>query len=317
MALSNVSAANAIGLASMLDVAGYNYHESHYDADHARFPERVLCGSENGHDTKHWNDVLNRTFVSGQFLWTGFDFLGEANRWPVHGSAAGLFDTAGFAKNSALLREALWLEKPVLYLRVSRGGSLLSGHPGPSHWNAVPGETAPVHVAALTNLPAVTLTLNGRSLGEVAVKDGLAVWNVPWEAGRLEATGTSADGGKLTASLEGTGTPASIRLRGDRPTLAADGQDILHVTIGLLDAKGRLVTDADKVVAIRPDGPLNLLALETGNLYDNTRPKSDVRATHHGQALAILRSDPQAGPATVRVTSPGLPETVLEVKIGG
>lgn len=322
MAISNAPAANAIGLSNMLDVVGYNYQEKAYDEDHARFPGRVLYGSENGDRLEDWYAVRDKPFISAQFLWTGFDFLGEAESWPSHGSGAGLFDSAGFPKTDALRREALWSDKPVLHLRAYRPapGDGPRRRLGPSHWNAVAATDAatpilgdPATVVAYTNLPEVTLTLNGRLIGTAKSDGGVARWEaVPWEAGTLLATAAPASGGApLTAKLETTGAPARIQLSADRTELAADNRDAVHLTIQLLDAEGRAITAEERPVTVEVSGAARLLALDTGNMRDNTRPRSATRSTWNGRAIAIVQATRAIGPVTIKVSAEGLPPAEL------
>lgn len=320
MAISNAPAANAIGLSNMLDVVGYNYQEKAYDEDHARFPGRVLYGSENGDRLEDWHAVRDKPFISAQFLWTGFDFLGESGGWPEHGSSAGIFDTAGFAKTDGLRREALWSEKPVLHLRAYRPVRAPEGQGpgeggrqrrrfGPAHWNAIPGNDEPAMVVAYTNFPEVTLSLNGRVIGTAKSEDGIVRWpSVPWEAGVLTATATPTTGATpVTATVETTGAPARLLLTADRATFAADNRDAVHVTIELVDADGRAITAEDRSVTVEVAGAARLLALDTGNLRDNTPAQSPTRSTANGRALAIIQATRTAGRATVKVTAPGLP----------
>ncbi len=332
MAISNAPAANAIGLSNMLDVVGYNYQEAAYDADHARFPGRVLYGSENGDRLEDWHAVRDKPFISAQFLWTGFDFLGESGGWPEHGSSAGLFDTAGFAKTDGLRREALWSEKPVLHLRAYRPARAPEGQGdgnrprrrfGPAHWNAIPGNDEPAVVVAYTNLPEVTLSLNGRVIGTAKSEDGLARWPaVPWEAGVLSVTGTpapsttgpSASSGAvapLNTQIETTGAPARLRLSADRDTLAADNRDAVHIIVELVDAEGRVIGSEERPIKVEVSGSARLLALDNGNLRDNTRARSSTRSTANGRALVIIQATRSAGPATVKVVAEGLPAAEL------
>jgi hypothetical protein len=322
MAISNAPAANAIGLSNMLDVVGYNYQEKAYDEDHARFPGRVLYGSENGDRLEDWHAVRDKPFISAQFLWTGFDFLGESGGWPEHGSSAGLFDTAGFAKTDGLRREALWSEKPVLHLRAYRPSRAPDGQGdggrarrrfGPAHWNDIPGNDEPAMVVAYTNLPEVTLSLNGRVIGTAKSEDGVARWpSVPWEAGVLTATATSSnDAAPLTAKVETTGAPARLRLSVDRATLSADNRDAVHITIELVDSGDRVITSEERLVTVEVSGAARLLALDTGNLRDNTRAQSPTRSTANGRALAIIQAGRAVGSATVKVSAEGLPAAEL------
>src|ERR1019366_5199082 len=115
-ALANVNMSDAVGLGEMLDVVGYNYQESRYATDHQKYPKRCILGSENGGQLANWAVVRDHDYVAVQFLWTGIDYLGEANRWPNRGSGAGLLDLCGFKKPSAWFRQSLWSDKPMVYL---------------------------------------------------------------------------------------------------------------------------------------------------------------------------------------------------------
>ena len=97
-----------IGFIDELDVVGYNYKEHLYEQDHKRFPKKTFIGSENGHSPEAWKVVKDNDYVCGQFLWTGIDYLGEAQGWPVRGSSAGFITTAGFAKEEFFERSKLW-----------------------------------------------------------------------------------------------------------------------------------------------------------------------------------------------------------------
>lgn len=98
-----------LGFFDALSVVGYNYKEHLYEEDHRRFPDKTFLGSENGHSEEAWRAVTEHSYICGQFLWTGIDYLGEAHGWPVHGSPAGLLTTAGFPKPEFDRRKKLWL----------------------------------------------------------------------------------------------------------------------------------------------------------------------------------------------------------------
>lgn len=177
------------GLLEGLDVAGYNYKEHLYEKDHARFPMRPLLGSENGHGYRAWLAVRDNSYISGQFLWTGIDYLGEAHGWPIHGSGAGILTCAGDRKPEFYRRKSFWCQEPVLALatrRVKKEG----WQPAESHWNYEPGEE--IQVEVYTNLPQVRLSLNGREIGCLEGQynlDGAYGFRVFWEPGTLVAEG--------------------------------------------------------------------------------------------------------------------------------
>lgn len=148
------------GLFAGLDVVGYNYKEHLYEKDHGRFPEKPLLGSENGHSYDAWLAVRDRSYISGQFLWTGIDYLGEAHGWPVRGSRAGILTCAGDRKPEFYRRKSFWSEEPMIAIatrRLSEGSQ--DWLPMESHWNYEEGEE--ILVKVYSNLPKVRLWLDG------------------------------------------------------------------------------------------------------------------------------------------------------------
>ena len=169
-------------------MVGYNYKEHLYEEDHKRFPELPFLGSENSHSYKAWKAVRDNDYISGQFLWTGIDYLGEAHGWPIHGSSAGLLTLAGFPKARFYQRQSYWADKPVLHLAtVKYEGSHDEWLPVTETWNYEVGET--VLVRLFTNQPEAELFLNGRSLGKKKglSEEGCMDWIVDFEPGELRA----------------------------------------------------------------------------------------------------------------------------------
>ncbi|MGY0036639.1 glycoside hydrolase family 2 TIM barrel-domain containing protein [Pedobacter sp. NJ-S-72] len=117
-ALAGVVMSNMTDYPGLLDLVGYNYQEYRYAEDHKKYPDRIIYGSENGKGKKEWLAVDTSKNIFGQFLWTGFDFVGEARKWPVRSSSAGLANMAGFPKNDYFVRQSLWSAKPMAYLMV-------------------------------------------------------------------------------------------------------------------------------------------------------------------------------------------------------
>lgn len=183
MALAYPELSAKLGIFSALDVAGYNYKEHLYEQDHSRYKNVPFLGSENGHSYAAWQAVAANDYISGQFLWTGIDFLGEAAGWPVHDSAAGMLDLAGFEKAEYYRRASFWKEEPVLALAIVPEKEA-DRTPGVPSWNYSPGET--VCVACYTNLPRLSLFLNGKEAGgDVYEKDGAYYFKADFEPGSL------------------------------------------------------------------------------------------------------------------------------------
>ncbi len=115
-AIANIPLSNQTGYAEMLDVAGYNYQEEYYEKDHKKFSDRKIIGSENSSNYEAWKAVKDNPFIPGQFLWTGVDYLGEANRFPNRSFASGFVDLSDFKKPVFYYRQSLWTEKPMVHI---------------------------------------------------------------------------------------------------------------------------------------------------------------------------------------------------------
>lgn len=292
-ALADTLASNATGLSSLLDVAGYNYLEQHYAADHQAYPERILLGSENSHSLPAWKAVAANDYVLGQFLWTGVDYLGESRRYPDRGSAAGLLDFCGFPKPQARLREALWSDRPMVYAAAEvRPGRVVE------HWNWEQDARKTIPVVVYTNCAGAELFLNGRSLGEKTVADRsqpVLRWDVPNEAGVVRAVGK--DGGAERARFELATAGAADHLE-----LRAEGNQLLSVEIRVVDAQGRRVVSSQVPIEVEVSGAGELVALDSGDIRDIAPVHAAHRNAYEGRILALVRG----GAMTIRATAPGV-----------
>ncbi len=329
MALAEINTSNATGVAEMLDVAGYNYLEQYYDRDHKAYPTRVIFGSENSRGLDQWRQVALKDYVAGQFLWTGMNFLGEAGRYPTHGSNSGLLDLQGFWKKDAYLRQALWSEKPMVYATAwnpgtdaSRTGDLqrsLGRAPSTERWGFPNDARTSVPVEIYSNCDSVELLLNGRSLGEKPVADRLVpalIWLVPNEPGRIELVGKRGGTAAARFQLNSTGAPARIVLTPDRKTLKNAGRQVSTIEVAVLDRDGNRVPDAVSPVTFEVSGAGRLIAVGNASLTDETPVTDNSTSLYLGNAVAVVRSGAAPGKITVRATAPGLPpsEIVLDVE---
>ncbi len=309
MALANQPATDAIGLAQMLDVVGYNYQEAAYESVHRQFPGRIILGSETGKGYEAWLAVMQNDYVAGQFLWVGFDFLGEAGEWPGHGSSAGLFDTRGFPKAEALQRQAWWSDRPVLNLAVSSSSSERSSRRlrgMRAHWNW--GEaTAPVHVVAFSNGEEVELRLNGRLLGTQPVgSERSTTFSVSYEPGVLEAIGRTGGREVTRARLRTAGTPTQLRIQQAPEDVSVEADEVVQVIISVVDTEGVLVPDADLAVTVEVHGAGRLLALDNGDLWDPTALQSATKRVRGGQLLGVVKVAGEGGDSVMRATAEGV-----------
>ena len=315
-ALAAASVSNLTGFAEALDVVGYNYQEYRYPDDHVRTPGRVLYGSENGHGWEQWAAVADNPFISGQFLWTGIDYLGEAGTWPSHGNGSGLLDLAGLPKPLYHFRRSLWTTEPMAYLGVSTPDQWSSRNAHPV-WAGTPGEVR--RVGGFTNCASAELFLNGRSLGAKAQEgDGGHVvwWDVHYESGTLTLNGLDV-GGDVVAedSLKTSGPAHRLLVEADALTLAADGLDLAHVLVTVVDEDGIPVFDADHEITWAVTGPARLLGVENGDHARHEEYGGDKRSVFHGRLLGYVQSLKTPGEITVTLTAPSLQAASLVLQV--
>jgi beta-galactosidase len=307
-ALATAAMSDAVGLGEMLDIVGYNYQEDRYASDHRKYPKRFIYGSENSRGWMQWRAVRDNAYVGGQFLWTGIDYLGEANVWPNRGSSAGLLDLCGFKKPSAWFRQSLWSDAPMVYLCASVGAGGVGRRPRSGDFGAQESWNWPtnssVAVRCYTTCPEVDLLLNHKSLGTkrlAEAEQGALTWQVPFEPGVLRAVGRTNGSAACDFTLRTAGTARRIVLVPDRQELSADGRDICHLEFQIVDGQGVRVPDATNEVTLTVDGPAELLGIENGDLNSPATGKGPSRNALRGRGLAILQS--RITPGTIQVTA--------------
>jgi beta-galactosidase len=320
-ALANITVSNRFGLADLLDVVGYNYLEKYYTPDHLQYPGRKMLGSENSHAFGAWKMVEDLAFANGQFLWTGFDYLGEARQWPARSSNSGVLDECGFRKPAYYFRQSLWSEKPMVYL-AAKTPPMMPADPRSARAEVVPNwnwplkDGDPVTVIAYTNCEKVELLLNGKSLGEKplsAAQDRVLSWEVPFAAGTVRAVGKN--GGKTVAAheLKTSGKPVRISMRPDATTIISDGMDLSHVEVSVVDDEGNVIYSADNLINFELMGKGRILIVDSGDIRSHESFRIPARKAYQGKCLVIVQSSQEAGPIRLRATSPGLRETTIDI----
>ncbi len=325
-ALAQLHMTNEVGFPELLDVVGYNYQENRYAEDHQRFPRRIIYGSENGDAYGAWRAVTQNDYIAGQFLWTGIDHLGEAGPWPARISPAGLVDVAGFKKPDAWWRQALWSDKPLVYLaaREPRNGDRppsrrFRGWPGrerQEHWNWK--EASPVRVDCCTNCPLVDLYLNGTLIKTLTSDDERQGWRtteLDFQPGTLEAVGRDGQQQLCRFALHTAGPPRRVQLQTDAAELAADGHDVAQLTIAIVDEHGIRVPDAENEVTFTVEGPVNLLGIDNGRIAGAVDYQDNRCDAYRGRGLAIVRSQRHPGTATIRASAAGLEPAELSITV--
>lgn len=317
-ALATIEMSNAVGLAQMLDVVGYNYQEQFYEADHKKYSERFIFGSENGDQYNAWTVVRDNDYVAGQFLWTGIDYLGEAGRWPNTANGTGLLDLCGHKKPLAWFRQSLWSDKPMVYIYASeRGGGRRRGSRGAEHWNWSEGMN--VNVSCYTNCSEVSLLLNDEQIETrqySQARNGVLTWNVPYAPGELKAVGFNNGQAVCEYVLKTAGPAARIELLPDVNRIEADGKDVSHIEFRIVDDKGVVVPDAEHEVVFEVDGPGNIIGIGNGNINNIDDYKDNKHKAYNGRGLAIVQSTKNPGNIKITALAEGLTQASIEIEAG-
>lgn len=313
-ALAGVVMSNETEYPEAVDVVGYNYTEDRYDMDHAKYPDRVIYGSENRSDYEAWRAVADKDFIFGQFIWTGTDYLGESGRWPSRGLYTGLLDFGSFTKPRGHFRASLWSDEPVAYIGtypVPRRGNWLSIDAW-DIWNYEPGQN--IRVVCYTNAPQARLLLNGKEIGSMKPYDektGIIYWDIPFAPGRLTVEGCDTDGKVVSDyTIATSGRPYALRVTSDTNTITA-GRPIAHLTVEVLDEEGNIVKLADNEIRCHVDGPARLLGLEGSDNSDMSDYTDNRQRAYHGRLLAYIESTGVEGPVKVSFSSPLLKGTQI------
>lgn len=250
-----------------------------------------------------WKVMKKHDFLSGMFIWTGFDYLGEPTpySWPSRSSYFGIVDLAGFPKDVYYMYQSEWTNKTVLHIF--------------PHWNWTPGKMIDVW-AYYNNADEVELFLNGKSLGtKKKTGDDLHImWRVKYEPGTLKAVSRKNGKEVLTRLIHTAGEPAKIELSADRKLIKADGKDLSFITVKILDKDGNVVPDAENLVDFKITGPAFIASVDNGDPVSHDSFKVSYRKAFHGLALAIVQAKEKAGAVTFTATSKGLPNATITLK---
>lgn len=244
---------------------------------------------------------LAHPYIGGVFLWTGFDYRGEAAPfgWPSVNAAYGLLDYCGFPKDVAHYWRARWTTDPMVHVL--------------PHWNWPGLDGQALRVVVYSNCDEVELFVNGTSITTVVVPvTGAVTAAVPYAPGRIEARGRR--GGMVVTSTvrETTGAPAALRLSTDDSECRAGGHDVVIARVDVVDADGRVVPDSCPHLEFTCDGGATVLGSGNGSPADHVPAAEAARAAFNGHALVIARSPITPGSFTVTVTAAGLGSESLQ-----
>lgn len=308
-----------IGFLDPLDVVGYNYKEHLYEESHQTFPDKPFLGSENGHSLSAWKAVTDNSYISGQFLWTGIDYLGEAHGWPIHGSGAGLLTLAGFEKTSYYRRQSFWSEKPMVHLATALTENDIYGEftEVSECWNYPLGEK--VLIKCYTNLPSVELFLNQQSLGiyEKSADSDCISLTIPFAPGELSAKGFSDNAFTAAASHTLYTTNCACQMDchvWEDTQYPTTKLPLYQIEVTLLDFNGHRVYTDNTMLHISVENG-KLLGIENGDLADVTEYTASYRRAYKGQLLLYIAPTNQSDsePPTVRITGEGLKTAVVKI----
>jgi beta-galactosidase len=326
---------------SALDIAGYNYgsggdhqQESIFASDHQRVPARIMIQTESYplEAFKSWMDVLDHPWLLGDFVWTAFDYLGEAsigwrgywqeqNFFPWNVAYCGDIDICGWKRPQSYYRDALWKENQL---------SIFVKPPTPSFpenpkrmswskwhwldatadWNWSGHENQPLQVTLYSSCEEAELFLNGNSLGRKNTDRStrfMASWDVPYRAGELKAIGYRGGRQVASATLRTAHTASRIVATPDRTRIKADGEDLSYVTIELKDTAGTTNPKADNLLTFAVDGPATIVGVGNANPVSLESFQRPQRRAWRGRCLVIVKAGREPGDIRLRVSSAGLP----------
>lgn len=248
-----------------------------------------------------WKIIKKYDHLSGMYIWTGFDYLGEPTPygWPSRSSYFGIMDLAGFPKDCYYMYKSEWTNEPVLHLF--------------PHWNWKEGDS--IDVWAYFNCEEVELLLNGESQG-TKKKEGEALhvmWRLAYVPGTLKAIGKTGGKEVLTQVINTAGKSAKIRLTADRSNLIADGKDLSFITVDILDADGNIVPYADNLVNFELKGNASIAGVDNGCQTSMEPFKANHRKAFNGKCLVVIQSSERPGPIKLIATSEGLKDATVTI----
>lgn len=337
---------NAQKCADIIKNAGYNYGEKYYDEHHKAHPDWVIYGSETasvvqsrgiyhfpyrqsvltdedeqcsalGNSTTSWGAksaeacILaerEHPYSCGQFIWTGFDYIGEPTPYHTKNSYFGQIDTAGFKKDSFYIYQAGWTDY--------RKNPMVHIFP---YWDFNEGQLIDIRVCS--NAPSVELFLNGRSQGTCGLdsQDNCSLtghWQIPYEPGELRAVACDEEGNILAEERKHSfGDAAEICLIPSEESLAGDGEDLLFVEISVKDNQGYPVENANNRVHVQVSGAGRLVGTDNGDSTDTEEYISGNRRLFSGKLLAVCKAGTEPGEMAVKVSAAGLPDKAIIVPV--
>ena len=249
--------------------------------------------------------VKSAPWVAGEFVWTGFDYIGEPSpfAWPSVSSYFGIVDLCGFPKDRYYLYQSQWTTKPMVHIL--------------PHWNWQGFEGKEIPVWCYSNCESVELFLNEKSLGEKIFRDTEDLhlaWQVPYAPGTLKAIAKNNGLTVCTDIVQTAGLAAKIRLTPDRAEISADGKDLSYVKVEIVDQEGRVCPNANHLVKFVIKGAGAIAGVDNGNPTSHEHFKASERRAFHGLCLVVIQSQENSGEIKLEATTDGLKNAVVTLK---
>ncbi|SNR31111.1 beta-galactosidase GalB [Lutibacter flavus] len=251
-----------------------------------------------------WKVIKKHDYLSGMFIWTGFDYLGEPTPyvWPSRSSYFGVIDLAGFPKDVYYMYQSEWTDKPVLHVF--------------PHWNWKVGNDVDIW-AYYSQADEVELFLNNESLG-IKKKEGdelHVMWRVPFKKGVLKAISRKDGKVVLVKEIKTAEEASQISLNADRNTIKPDGVDLSFITVSVLDKNGTMVPNAMNNIEFTIDGPGKIVGVDNGDPTSHASFKASNRNAFYGKCLVIVQSLNSDGIIKLSANSQGLEESSINISL--
>lgn len=331
-----------------LDVAGYNYasggdhnEKNLYEIDHERKPQRVMVGTESYplEAFGSWMDVIDHPYVIGDFVWTAFDYIGEASiGWrgyfqkqdffPWNLAFCGDLDICGWKRAQSYYRDVLWKENQISIWVTPpfpsfppnperQSWSKWHWYDAVADWNWDSSSGTMMDVMVYSSCSEAELFLNGKSLGRKStnrLSKYSAEWKVAYQPGTLKAVGIDGKKKVAEAVLQTAGDIQQIKLLADRNTISANGEDLCYVTVELTDSNGILNPKAEKLVSFGIEGPGIIASVGNSKPTDLESFQLPQRKSWHGRCMVIIKSGRTPGKIYLKAQSEGLKPATLEIE---
>lgn len=331
-----------------LDIAGYNYafggdhnQKSLHEVDHKRVPGRIMLGTESYplEAFGAWMEVVDHPYVIGDFVWTAWDYIGEAsigwkgyyqyaNFYPWNLAYCGDIDICGWKRPQSYYRDALWKPGQVsLFVKPPQPSfepntnreswSKWHWHDVVADWNWKDNEGKPLEVHVYSSCDEVELFLNNKSLGRKPVSRSTqyrSVWSVPYEAGVLKAVGYKDNKAINSSELHSAEEPVQIKLTADRKEVKANGQDLSYITVELTDSSNVRNPKAENLVRFAIEGPGKIVGVGNAHPVSLESYQQPQRKAWQGRCMVIVKSESTGGTITLRATADGLTPASISIQ---